>query len=429
MLNRVYSLILMTIAYSLQSLQAYIPLDGQIPLNYYSPYDFCDPCNPYTLWGPEISNEPCDLPCECSCWADVQYLHWQHKKAPKIVPLVFTGIFDSNVTPTLKTAGTRIVLGGRSIEDNGKSGIKATIGFNLWGDPTYSTDASYTYVGRKTTTNSIQSNDFPNGSVNLLPNSYLAIPFFDVSTGKESSVYLAKPGSFVGKAKLKVENWMQGFDWNIKMLLDSFDCNFQMHGLLGFRFWNFNDKLKFTTQSPNSTIPDIFTTVDQFTTYNMFYGGQIGFDARYTYNHFFCSASVKVALGGMNEKLKIIGDLFTNDFNALGPVQEYVGGYFAQMSNIGNYSKTKFAYIPEVNLNCGYQICENLDFNFGYTFLYVSKIFWAEDQIDSNINSTQSVAITGSDSTTFSGVPSPRALLKSKDFWIHGVNVGLQYRF
>lgn len=372
----------------------------------------------------------CCVPCCSPFWVDVEYLYWQIKRSPNIHPLVCTGIFDADITPNLQTSGTKIKLGDRSIEGDGNSGIKFSAGFNLCG--TYGLDASYTYLGKKTKTKSVQSNDFHDAKTHsdkLLPNSYLAIPFFDLSTLTESSVCIAKPKAFAGKAQLRVEHWMQGAECNFSMLMDTCECDFQVRALTGFRYWNFHDELTFTTDSPSTVQADVFATVDQFKTNNSFYGAQVGLDTNYTCCNFFCNAIFKIAFGGMNERLRIKGALVTNDFNSFGPAIKYCGGCFAQNSNIGKYEKTQFAYIPEVNLNIGYRFCEGLSIKVGYTFIYVSKIWWAENQLNPKINPTQSAAMTRTATATLSGIDGPKALQKSRDFWVQGVNVGLNYQF
>lgn len=387
---------------------------------------------------PEYPSVVCGEPVfECpSNWVDLDYLHWQVKASPRIVPLVITGIFDANVTPTIKTAGTSIVLGDQSRRQNGHSGVKF-LGEHYFGNPwLWSMELSYTYLDKNSFSKSVQSNDFRDDDIArpaFPDNSYLAIPFFDAQTGELSSGYIAKPGSFSGQAKLKVTHWMQGAEWNFTSAPALIGCDrlFKIQGLLGFRYWYFNDVLRFTTTSPDLENPNVFTTKDKFTTHNSFYGAQFGFTARFEYCDLFCSLKAKLALGIMDKRLSIKGSLVTNDFNNFAEVVRFQGGYFTQPTNIGHYSKWKFGYLPEVNLNIGYKVssCPCLTLNAGYTFLYVNKIYWAENQIDPSINPTQSQAFTRQGNATLTGVAKPKALLKSDDFWVQGLSVGLDLMF
>lgn len=386
-----------------------------------------------------LQNYP-SYPCSCSrcdCspyWVDAEYLYWQIKSSPRIPPLVFTGIFDKNVTPTIQTAGTTTVLGNKSIPHKGHSGMKIAAGYCFGGPRMWGMELNYTFLEKISHSKSVQSNDFVEDgkSISTFPdNSYLAIPFFDVTTGQNSSAYITKPDTFSGKATLRTSNWMQGAEWNFTAIpnITICSCNFEVQALGGFRYWNYNERLEFTTSSPSTTNPDVFRTKDKFNTENSFYGAQIGFSTKYTYRSLSCTFKAKIALGAMDERLDIRGKLQTNDFDNFGTVQTFLGGYYALSTNIGHYGQWKFAYVPEINLNFGYKVSRCVSINFGYTFLYVSKIFWAENQINQKINTTQAPAITRQAPTGLTGVPSPKAPLKSKDFWVQGLNVGIDFIF
>jgi hypothetical protein len=59
----------------------------------------------------------------------------------------------------------------------------------------------------------------------------------------------------------------------------------------------------------------------------------------------------------------------------------------------------------------------------GYTLLYWSKVTRPGDLIDLNVNPSQIPP------GTLSGSPEPRFSFASNDFWIHGLNLGLEYQF
>jgi hypothetical protein len=77
---------------------------------------------------------------------------------------------------------------------------------------------------------------------------------------------------------------------------------------------------------------------------------------------------------------------------------------------------------PEAGLDLGYQLTPNLRVQVGYTFLYLSSVARAGDQIDRGIDSVQ-----------LTGVPSPfgRPAFRPNrtDFWAQGINVGASFRF
>lgn len=407
-------------------------------------------CAPQNDYPPACEN--CWEPCCSPFWGEIDYLFWKTNNSPRVPPLVFTGIYDASITPSLQTPGTTILLGNRTSKDHGRSGARFTIGHNLYSCQLYSTEVIYFFLEKERHSKSVQSNDFADDDITtptLPDNSYLAIPFFDAVTNKASSVYIAKPSSnsttdttkFSGKATLKTRNWMQGFEWNISRTMD-IGClceHFKLSALIGFRYWNFNDKLFFITDSPdidtnpNQTAPNVFHTVDIFRTISNFYGPQIGVNAEWHYHCFFFQVKAKIAVGGVNQKLTIEGTLDTNEFsnqqNNSGKLQEFPLGYFALATNSGNFEKNRLAYIPEILVNFMYQINDSARLKIGYSCLYVNKVFWAENQIDTHINPSQSVAITRSPNATLTGIEAPRPLRKSRQLFVHGLNIGIEFGF
>lgn len=258
---------------------------------------------------------------------------------------------------------------------------------------------------------------------------YLAVPYFDTQTGKESSSPVATPGLYRGAANLKVVNNMQGIEINGFTSLYS-GCFLKLGVLAGFRYWNFNENLTFVVDSPALTIPgEIYNSRDQFHTRNNFYGGQIGLGFYSNWQRLFFTATGKVALGGMQEYVSIKGKFITNNFDGYGAAQTFLGGYFALPSNIGNHKRTRFAVLPEVDLNLGYKIADYLSISVGYTFLYVNEVLFAGKQMNRNINPTQSSLYEFTATPTPEGKPSPRVSYKSGSIWAQGINVGLEIKF
>ncbi|MEI8366554.1 MAG: BBP7 family outer membrane beta-barrel protein [Parachlamydiaceae bacterium] len=371
----------------------------------------------------------CD-PCKCTdrVWVDAEYLYWQIKNSPEPVPLV---IQSATNDPTLGSAGSTVVLGGNSINNDWRSGGKISCGY--WFDDArcFGVDASYFFLPSTSTRQSVSSSGLPGTS-------FLAIPFFNVTSAAESSFVIANPdpllhnGAYSALAELKTRNQVQGAELNGLMTFPC-GCGLNMAVLAGFRYWNFNESLNFTVNSPYLAYPeDVFTTIDKFDVQNNFYGGQLGVAFDYMYDCFFVNLKAKVALGANCGRVDINGSLLTNEFNPVfstGAPQSYIGGFFADPTNIGNHSKTLFSVIPEVNINIGYQIMDSLRLQVGYTFMYASNVLWAGKEIDSNLNTTQIPAIAFEPSPTLVGAPSPTPLTRTDGFWAQGVNVGLEFSF
>jgi hypothetical protein len=109
-----------------------------------------------------------------------------------------------------------------------------------------------------------------------------------------------------------------------------------------------------------------------------------------------------------------------------------VGGILAQSQtntsvgqggNIGTYSRTQLAGIPELDVNLHFQISPLWRFNVGYSLLYLTNVVRPGNQIDPIVDSNRfPPALTPvSQHPIFSY--SERAV------WMQGVNLGLEARF
>ena len=358
---------------------------------------------------------------ECCCerfWFDADYLYWKIKKAPEHVPLVVEGPFVES-GPVLKQPGYSVVLGGKSLKTDWRSGGRFTLGYWFDDSQCLGGEVGYFILPSKSKRHSVCSNGSP----------FLTLPYYDVVTGEENSSPLSSPdptNPFAGTGRLKEHNFMQGAEVNL-VTSTACDCCFRYGLLAGFRYWNFTEKLTFDTNSPGIDTPDVFKTQDRFHAQNNFYGGQFG--ARLDYNacNFFFNIKGKVALGAMCQKLGIHGQFITDTLNS--ELQKFNQGFFALPTNIGNHKKTRFSVIPEVNINLGYQVTECFRLKLGYTFIYATNVLWAGKQIDRKINPTQSIVLKNNSDVHLVGDPSPKASLKSESLWVQGLNVGLEFNF
>ncbi len=355
-------------------------------------------------------------------WVGAEYLHWWIKDGPLSTPLVTTGPVVNNLTPVLGQPGTQVLIGGRDIKFGGQSGARFALGGWIDSGQTLGVEGTYFFLAKHGVSSSVSSSGASDSA-------FLALPFYDVTVPGESSTRIALPGGFSGTAILTTSTRLQG--WEVTGVA-SLACTprFRLEGLGGFRYWNLEEDLAFTTDSVTVIGPqDIFRTRDAFAAGNHFYGGQVGLRGEYAWGALFIEGAGKVALGNMHQTVNINGELVTNDFNNLGPAQVFPGGYFTQRTNIGRTSHDRFAVIPEVNVKLGLRLGSQFRAWAGYSFQYVSDVVRPGDQIDRGINPVQAPAITGVPDAAFSGPARPAALFRTTDFWAHGLNVGLELRF
>jgi hypothetical protein len=382
----------------------------------------CNPC------------APCE-PCGNQLWGSAEYLYWKIKDSPKTVPLVVTGPV---LADGVSTAGYDVVLGGNKTKNKWRSGGRFSLGYWFGNDQSYGAEVNCFFLPKESRTYNV----FSDGSVG---SAFLAVPFFDVVTGAASSTQLALPAGlagfpspFSGYARLSISNNLQGAELN-GLARFSCDCDSHFDVLAGFRYLHFAESLSFDTSSsyvapfiPGVTGPDTYQTTDRFKAENNFYGAQIGLAwETMFYDNFFLNVKGKVALGAVRQKLDIKGRLITNDFNGFdpNPVVVYQGGYFALPTNSGHHKKSKFAVLPEVNINVGYHVMDCLKLQLGYSFLYLNQVMYASNQLDDRINPSQSNAIEFTPDAALIGQASPRARHKSTGLWAQGLNIGLEYNF
>lgn len=174
---------------------------------------------------------------------------------------------------------------------------------------------------------------------------------------------------------------------------------------------------------------DIWNTTDNFDARNRFYGLQAGVRAAFDRGPWTVAVTGKVALGSMQQRVSINGNLETNDFNDYGATQSFTGGYYALPSNSGDHSRSTFAVVPEIALNVGYRLTPQLTAFLGYAFLYANNVVRPGEQVDRTINTTQNVAWVGETALHPSGPARPSFDFRTTDFWAQTLSLGVVLTF
>ena len=95
------------------------------------------------------------------------------------------------------------------------------------------------------------------------------------------------------------------------------------------------------------------------------------------------------------------------------------GSLLTQPSNIGSFSRDRFAAIPELTLNLKYYVSQNVNFHIGYNIIWISQIALSADQVDRTVNMAQPA-----------GPARPAfAFHGQNDYWIQGINFGANWDF
>jgi hypothetical protein len=381
----------------------------------------------------------------------------------------------------LSRANAPMTLAGDNFSGANYGG-RLLIGTWLDGTQTFGVEASYMFLVMSHGS-TISSNGSP----------AVSIPYTDALTGQPTGYPIAGQGipalskllinttpdvfvnlqthsvadSFAGTASVHLTGDMQAVEANGVMNFIS-SPGMSVALTAGFRFLQLQEHLNLASTvfqdhqestaleralgvpGPQVVVNDFVAAVnrtDDFRTRNSFYGGQVGARGEVRVSGFTIGFGAALAMGDMIQSVDISGQNFsataantspTHVIPLAGiplttpaalPVASTVTGFgptglFAQPSNSGVRSRDVFAVVPQASLRLGYRISESLTASLGYSFLYISNVARPGDQIDYAIN-----ANSVNQPTTAGGPLRPLPQIRGTDFWLQGIDVGLQLRY
>jgi hypothetical protein len=393
----------------------------------------CDPCGPVCC-DPCCGPICCDPCCGTCCadrgrfWFSGEYLLWAFKR-DTLPPLVTGNALG--LPAALTTPGTVVLFGDNGTDNKDFSGGRFTIGYWCCHCPDLGIEGSYFFLGQLNKTFAIGSNGMtslgrPLNVVNSTLDSFGNI----VPPGE--NVEIVSLGSTSGSVMVQTASRLWGAELNGRYKLCCGDC-WHVDLLAGFRYVDLQESVNITENlnSPGGigglaggSTTNIIVS-DRFGTHDQFYGGQIGLDTELRWRRWFLGGTFKVALGDMSEQVRIGGNtVFTP---AGGTPIPQNGGVLALASNIGTFTKNRFAVVPEVGLKFGLQVTDHMRIFAGYNFLYLSDVVRPGDQIDRRVNTNQFPSVFGG--TTLAQPALPAALFKTTDFWAQGLTAGMEFRY
>ena len=217
------------------------------------------------------------------------------------------------------------------------------------------------------------------------------------------------------------------------------DINARAHGysvfsdhcdwLVGFRYLDLRDGIFITdfTQfyDARGTPTASLFGEDRFYATNQFYGPQVGFNSMYEFaGGFTLDVTGKIALGGVRQRVAING-VTIETIN--GVVTRTVpGDVLTQPTNIGEYSRTFFAFVPELLVKLGYQFSQHANVSIGYNLLTVTNVIRAGSAIDEGVNPNVSPFLNAGRQ---SDVRRPGFNFNGTDFWAQGVTLGVAFKY
>lgn len=342
-----------------------------------------------------------------------------------------------NEAGVLGLSSTTVLFGNQSVNGQMRPGGRVQGG--VWLDPlqTVAVEGHY-YALATASTNYFASGTFAPGPSG---GPILARPFFDdnPTVNAQSSALVAYPNfqlppffdlrPFVlnGSIQIRESSNLQSAGAGGRFGLNAPDAQVRWTGWAGWRYFNMNETLSILATSTAGSNPFPFPlppgrieSFDNFATRNVFNGGEFGLAANWLMRRFVLSADTRVALGGMFQSLDIYG---RTSAISRGYVASYPGGLLAQPTNIGHYTRTVFAVIPQIDLKLGYQLLPSLRMNVGYNFTYISNVLRPGNQIDTTVNSSQIADLP------VDGPHRPAASFNGSGVWLQGVTLGFDLMF
>jgi hypothetical protein len=372
--------------------------------------------------GAACALEPCvgwDGPCPPAgrFWVSGEYLLWWIRDS-HLPPLVTASPPTSG--GILGQPGTVVLFGGRT-DNEERSGGRFRAGYWLDSQQTFGLEGGYFFLGSR-------SVNFNAGSAGA-GSAVIGRPFFNVISGAEDAELVSVPGLLTGTVAVNLSSRLQGAELNGVCNLCC-GCSGRVDLLAGFRYLELNEGLGIAEDlTVNPGVPltggTAFRVNDQFNTRNRFYGGQVGARAEFRSGGLFVNVLGKVALGATNQVVDVAGSTVIAPPGRVPTVGN--GGLLAQPTNSGHFSRDRFAVVPEVGINVGYQVTQHLRAFVGYSFLYWSDVVRPGDQIDRAVNPTQ--LPRSATAPLLSGPARPAPVLRDTDFWAQGISFGVEFRY
>ncbi len=380
----------------------------------------------------------CTTPC-CvgpggAYWVRAEYLLWwtSGMATPPLVTAGPSGVLGDDETV--------ILYGGNDLLDGSRSGFRIRLGTWLDCNRRVGIEGEYWRLGDA-------AEHFLASDTSGRPAIYR--PFFNINPRDENDLFdpparedaelVAYPGILSGSVAVDARNRLDGagawLRYNLcceSSWLASCDPCFnpcsgpsgaRFDFLIGYRYARLADQLTIREDLTSLDPPPnqgTFDITDSFGTSNDFHGVDLGVISELNYGRWSLELLGRLALGNVDQRVVINGQTII-DGSAISDGQ-YVGGLLAQRTNIGSYSRNEFAVLPQLGATLGYRVTPCLQATVGYSFLYLSRVVRAGEQIDLDVNPD----LLPPEFTPFAGAERPSFALQSTDFWAQGLNFGLE---
>lgn len=351
-------------------------------------------------------------------WLRGEYLLWTVK--PDQIPVLATtgpiGTFGFLGQP-----GVVPLLGPGDFNDGVRHGWRISGGVWLDDCMTCGLDFSVFALPRVSERAEFNSAQFP----------VLTRPIFALNFNQEFGELVANPGIADGALVVDHTSDLWGFDVNAFETLCCW-CGLRANAFAGIRYLQLHETLRiqeFLVAGPNALTEPLGTNIivtDNFDTRNQFLGGQIGMNVERRWGNVIGEFRGKLAFGGTRQTLRIDGSQFRRRPGE-APVVVTNGGLLATPTNIGEFQRDRFSFVPEFFVSLGYQFTPNLRVFAGYNFLYWTNVIRPGSEVDRVVD-LAFVPNTGLNVPP-TGINRPAPQFRDVDFWAQGLSLGAELRW
>ena len=348
--------------------------------------------------------------CQCSAcngtdlWGSAEFLMWWGK-GRNVPPLITDGPLGG---------GTLNFFGGDKVGQEMQTGGSLTLG--RWLENGTGVGITFRILDENPATFSTTS----------AVNPVIAQPFRNVLAGfAEEAILVASPG--IADGSIDAVEQLDYVSTESFIKVRAYECRgYALDFITGYNFHRIDNSIRVHARSTIINRPPIAAgsmvdTVDIFDTQNQFHGGVMGLTSTVHRGRFTMRSTLKISAGNMRQRLFVDGRTAVTPL--AGAVAFDPGGVFALPSNMGTFSRNRWAISPEFQFNLAYAIRDNMEVGIGYNFIWWNRVLLAGDQIDRNLNLSQ----TGGNPLV--GPAFPTTNLRETEFWLQGINLSFFWNY
>jgi len=271
-----------------------------------------------------------------------------------------------------------------------------------------------------------------------------------------ASIPIVVPRNIASQVYASANNLVAGGEVDLKGR-DLIFGDILFSGLLGFRYFQFNESLGVNSiydisQVQGSPSPDSIQRLrsnfsqyqsitsissDNIKVYNDFLGPQIGINSNYNFKRVTFDCNGKLGIGVQHQVVTINSStaqtFVVNNGDGTTSTQKsnYPAGLLFSPYDVGRHSRNQFGLIPELNLKLGYRLFDRLKITAGYDFLMMANVLRASNQTQLIPYTTQSnfSGLAVQQQTSSQSIQIPAFTFDNSNLIINGLNVGLQLDF